>query len=116
MIVDHTPFGSAAQAEPFITLPRLRGARAVTPPSPAIDDLAQLRRKQIDVFGHTPASDLRLPLAYLPGEARRAVTGLFEDIQFNRHHLLRGHTIKAAALLIAFADRLDAEATLGETA
>jgi hypothetical protein len=70
------------------------------------------RTRQIVHFGHAPEDDLQAPLAVLPTGARNFTKAILDDIQFNkpRDHMRR-HAIRAAAMLIAFIDRLDAEAS-----
>lgn len=110
---DQQAFDLVTPGEPLFTLPPMPGARAARDhaSTAVVIELLLARRDQIQRFGHTPEADRNLPLSFLPREARTRCNAMVEDIQFNRPRAqLRRQAIKAAALLIAFIDRLDADA------
>lgn len=117
MMHDQATFDLVQAGQPLFTLPPLPGAAAARiiamggQPfrSRAIDDLRALRFRQQTEFGHNPETDARLPLAFLPQQARAGCMAVIEDIQFNKRDLIRRHALKAASLLIALVDRLDLE-------
>jgi hypothetical protein len=114
MMHDQAAFDLVQAGQPLFTLPPLPGAAAARGEpfrSRAIDDLRALRFRQQTEFGHTPETDARLPLAFLPQQARAGCMAVIEDIQFNKHDLIRRHALKAASFLIALVDRLDLEAS-----
>lgn len=97
-----------------------------TPPAPALDratispallEIAALRREQIVKWGHTPEKDLAAPVGYLPQEAKSLLAGACDDIQFHRagpafaeaRPRIRKRLLKAGAMIAAALDRLDAE-------
>ena len=70
------------------------------------------RIRQIARFGHTPESDAALPLRQLPREAARFLNAAIEDVQFHREgwrQHARRHLIRAAAMILAAMDRIEAE-------
>jgi hypothetical protein len=84
-------------------------APAIFPP-PSIVSIVADRQRQVDEWGHTPAGDARQSLMQLPILAREVIGGVIDDIQFHKPHAqMRRRAVKAAALLVAFIDRLDAE-------
>lgn len=112
MMHDQPAFDLVQAGQPLFTLPPLPGAAAARGQpfrSRAIDDLRALRHRQQTEFGHTPETDARLPLAFLPQQAARGVTAVIEDVHFNKRDLIRRHALKAASFLIALVDRLDLE-------
>lgn len=77
---------------------------------PSINAIQAERQRQIDGFGHTLQGDASAPLDQLPRLARDVLGGIADDIQFHKPRAqMRRRAIKAAALLVAFIDRLDAE-------
>lgn len=117
MMHDHRPFDPPQQpvanaAAPLFTLPPLPGARAarLAGRSTAVADLIALRREQAIRFGHTIEADRALPLIHLPKEAEARMRALMDDIRWGKLDQARARALRAAALLLAFADRLDADA------
>lgn len=133
MMHDHSLFDPAAAGplsdEPLGTAAgqaALAGGPAPAPPQPdnkapsqpmpyvpvrAVEDVLALRMRQIHEFGHTLEADRAAPLSHLPKEALATLRAVIEDIQFNKPRAhMRRHALKAAAFLLAFVDRLDADA------
>jgi len=83
----------------------------MTPPGGAgLAAIQAERQRQIETFGHSAAGDLLLPLRQMPSQAREVLGAVLDDIQFHKPRAqMRRRAIKAAALLVAFIDRLDAE-------
>ena len=78
----------------------------------AIEAVLAERTRQIAKFGHTPESDAALPLKQLPREAARFLTAAIEDVQYQRdawRNHARRHLIRAAAMILAAMDRIEAE-------
>jgi len=92
------------------------------PSSPAIraaDAVLEERRRQIEQFGHEPATDDRLPRCWLLRQAHTRlldasdlVTGRATPAELQR---ARRKTIQAAALCLAEIDRIDRQLTSERT-
>lgn len=131
MMHDHSPFDPAAAGpvsdEPLGTAAgqtERAGGPAPAPSTPcvpmpfvpvrAVEDVLALRMRQIHEFGHTLEADRAAPLSHLPKEALATLRAVIEDIHFNKPRAhMRRHALKAAAFLLAFVDRLDADADAG---
>jgi len=98
---DHTPF------EPFITLPRLRGARTPSGQSAALLAVLQERKRQIDQFGHTPEADDARDLHALAKTAGRFLHRMNETASLHRVEATRGDAVRLAAYALAVAESCD---------
>lgn len=82
-------------------------------PERAMARVMATRREQVARWGHTPETDLRLPLLALPEHARAYVKDAIEDLQFDRGPKGRERAVakleRAGALVLASIDRLLAE-------
>ncbi len=81
-------------------------------PVAALEAVLAERMRQIHTFGHTPQADAELPLKQLPRAAQRFLTAAIEDCQFQRgdwRKAARKHLIRAAAMILAAIDRVEAE-------
>lgn len=122
--------GVVTPPEPFITLPRLRstshpqvreGAAVAVSPSPEADppmapaalppsvqDVLQLRRDQVERWGHTPEKDAERPLSDFLHDVDHLARAAREDAQFRMGgQRIRKRLVKLAALTLATIDRLD---------
>lgn len=79
---------------------------------PAVRSVLEVRVEQMVKHGHTAEHDAMLPIGWLPNEARQtilAATDVLCGIQERRDLKVgRRRLVKAAAMLLAAIDRLDA--------
>jgi hypothetical protein len=79
-------------------------------------ELIALRQRQIEHFGHTAEADRARPMAALPIAASQALAKIHTELrggidyaQFHKPELARRYLVKAAALILAAIERIDAE-------
>ena len=80
-------------------------------PLGALEDIMSMREEQIVKFGHTPEQDAMLPAHYLPKEARAYLDHAIDELMIGPEGWearARKRLIRAAALILAAIDRLDA--------
>jgi hypothetical protein len=81
-----------------------------TIPSQAILDVVGERVRQIAKFGHTPKKDAALSIATMHSVVHRYTHGLADTVSAHgARSTMRAYAVRAAAALLAFIDRLDAE-------
>lgn len=77
----------------------------------ALEDLTELRREQIERFGHTPEADASRPLFHFAKQLQSYAAAVMEDAQFGKPLAqMRRHTLKLGALALAAIERIDVEA------
>lgn len=81
-----------------------------TIPSQAIIDVLGERVQQIAKFGHTPALDAGKSITTMHNVVWRYTHGLSDTVSAHgARSTMRAYAVRAAAALLAFIDRLDAE-------
>ncbi|MEZ5688722.1 MAG: hypothetical protein R3E21_08085 [Caenibius sp.] len=81
-------------------------------PVGAMEDVMTMREEQIVKFGHTPEQDAMLPAHYLPKQARGYLEHAIDELTIGPEGWearARKRLIRAAALILAAIDRLDAD-------
>ena len=89
--------------------PAAPGFDAATLRPTVIAEVAALRRKQAETYGHTPQADLEHSPERMAAMVRVVARDVVEDLQFAKPDLARRHLVKLIALAFAAIDRLDAE-------
>lgn len=81
-------------------------------PVGAMEDVMAMREEQILKFGHTPARDALRPVHYLPKQARGYLDHAIDELTIGPEGWearARKRLIRAAAMILAAIDRLDAD-------
>jgi hypothetical protein len=95
---------------PFVTLPPLLTGRKS---KSIIAEIAAERRRQIELFGHTPERDRAIPVFSMCKQCASFIRGAVDHVQFRKLDIARRWLVKTAALIVATIERIDFEIERG---